>query len=112
IIHVHALSVEDVHISPGMEFVKRVSTYVKEDELLTYNLPVKYTEPLNFYMNRVLPALKKKEDIYRALTSSKPIYLIMQTSDYQSLDGDLKMMAKFDKEVFYKDECLILISNR
>lgn len=111
LIHVHALSVEDVHHSPGRELARNVSTYVKEDELQAYNLPVKYTEPLNFYMNRVLPTLKKKEDIHRALTSSKPIYLIKQISDYQSLDENLKAMVKFEKEVFYKDEHLILISN-
>jgi hypothetical protein len=89
-----------------------VSKCVKGDELIAYNLPVKYTEPLNFYMNRIMPALKKQEGIYKALTSSKPIYLIMRENDYQSLDEDLKAMIKFEKEVFYKNKQLVLFSNK
>jgi 4-amino-4-deoxy-L-arabinose transferase-like glycosyltransferase len=111
-IHVHALSVEDIRHSPGRDLAMSVSKCVKGDELIAYNLPVKYTEPLNFYMNRIMPALKKQEGIYKALTSSKPIYLIMRENDYQSLDEDLKAMIKFEKEVFYKNKQLVLFSNK
>lgn len=111
-IHVHALLVEDAHHSPGRDLAGSVSTYVKGDELMAYNLPVRYLEPINFYMNRVLTVLDKQEDIPVVLAHDKSRYLIMQISDYQSLDEDIKAVARTEKEVLYKDQRLVIISNR
>ena len=103
---------KDLTYSPGMALAKELRPFVKESTLSGYQLDISTIEEINFYLDRVIPAFRKMEDVSGQFGGKEEKWILMSKEIYEKIriQGGLSMVLL--QEFLYKKEKLVLVSTR
>jgi hypothetical protein len=103
---------KDLSYSPGMVLVGELMPVIKESTLFGYQLDTSTIEEVNFYLDRVIPILKKMEDLPGPLRRGEERWVLMPKEVYEGdqIQGSASMV--FVQEFLYKHGKLVLVSIR
>jgi hypothetical protein len=86
--------------------------FIKESTLSGYRLDISTIEEVNFYLDRVIPLLRKMEDLSEQFRRGEERWILMPKEVYEEarIQGSLSMV--FVQEFLYKHGKLVLVSIR
>ncbi|MBI2471176.1 MAG: glycosyltransferase family 39 protein [Planctomycetes bacterium] len=112
LVYMKELSSYNYRHSPGLDLANKVSQYVKKDELYYYEVPDECLSPMNFYMNRLIPEIKNKNNLSSIFLSDNAVYCIVGKKAYDEKNNFHKVPHTLIQNIRYKDIDLVLIANR
>jgi hypothetical protein len=103
---------KDLSYSPGMVLVGELKPFIKESTLFGYRLDMSTIEEVNFYLDRVIPLLRKMEDLSEQFRRGEERWILMPKEVYEEalIQGGLSVV--FVQEFLYKHGKLVLVSIR
>jgi hypothetical protein len=103
---------KDLAHSPGMILAGELKPFVKESTLSGYRLDIGTLEEINFYLDRVIPILRKMQDFSEQLRRGEETRILMPKEIYEEvrIQGGLSMVLV--REFLYKKGKLVLVSMR
>jgi 4-amino-4-deoxy-L-arabinose transferase-like glycosyltransferase len=103
---------KDLSYSPGMVLSEELRPMIKGATLFGYRLDTSTVEEVNFYLDRVIPLLKKTEDLSGQFRKGEERWILMprEVYDEAQIRGDLSVI--FSREFLYKHGRLVLVSVR
>jgi 4-amino-4-deoxy-L-arabinose transferase-like glycosyltransferase len=103
---------KDLSYSPGMVLVGELKPFIKESTLFGFRLDMGTIEEVNFYLDRVLPLLRKMEDLLEQFGRGEERWILMPKEVYEEtrIQGGLSVV--FVQEFLYKHGKLVLVSIR
>jgi len=103
---------KDLSYSPGMILAGELRPYIKESTLSGYRLDISTVEEMNFYLDRVIPILRKTEDFSEQLRRGEERRILMPKKIYEEvrIQGGFSMVLV--QEFLYKKGKLVLVSVR
>jgi 4-amino-4-deoxy-L-arabinose transferase-like glycosyltransferase len=103
---------KDLSYSPGMILAGELRPFIKESTLSGYRLDISTIEEVNFYLDRVIPLLRKMEDLSEQFRRGEERWILMPKEVYEEarIQGSLSMV--FVQEFLYKNGKLVLVSIR
>jgi 4-amino-4-deoxy-L-arabinose transferase-like glycosyltransferase len=99
---------KDLSYSPGMVLVGELRPFIKESPLFGYRLDMSTIEEVNFYLDRVIPLLKKMEDLPGTLRRGEESWILMPKEVYE--EAGIRGGVAFVQEFLYKHGKLVLVS--
>jgi 4-amino-4-deoxy-L-arabinose transferase-like glycosyltransferase len=101
---------KDLSYSPGKVLAGELRPFIKESTLYGYRLDISTIEEINFYLDRVIPILRKKEDVSEQLRRGEERWILMPKDIYEEvrIQGGLSMVLV--QELLYKKGKLVLVS--
>lgn len=103
---------KDLSYSPGMILAGELRPFIKESTLFGYRLDTSTIEEVNFYLDRVIPLLRKMEDLSEQFRRGEERWILMPKGVYEEarIQGGLSVV--FVQEFLYKHGKLVLVSIR
>ena len=103
---------KDLSYSPGMVLVGELMPVIKESTLFGYQLDTSTIEEVNFYLDRVIPILKKMEDLPGPLRRGEERWVLMPKEVYEGDQVQGSLSVVFVQEFLYKHGKLVSVSIR
>jgi hypothetical protein len=101
---------KDLSYSPGMVLVGELKPFIKESTLFGYRLDMSTIEEVNFYLDRVIPILRKKEDLSEQLRKGEERWILMPKEIYEEARIQRGLSMALVREFLYKHGKLVLVS--
>ena len=98
--------------SPGMVLTGELRPLVGEAMLYGYRLDVSTLEEVNFYLDRIVPNLKRHDHFLKVLEKEKGAVILMQDELYEKIQRSGNDSLIFMREFQYKEGKLVLVSQR
>ena len=111
LVYMKELSTYNYRHSPGIDLANTVSQHVKKNELYYYEVPDECLSPMNFYMNRLIPEIKNKNNLSSIFSSDNTVYCIVGKKAYNEKNDFHNVPHTVLQNIRYKDIDLILIVN-
>jgi 4-amino-4-deoxy-L-arabinose transferase-like glycosyltransferase len=101
---------KDLSHSQGMALAGELRPFIKESTLFGFQLDVSTQEEINFYLDRVIPQMNKKENLLKQIEKKEGALVLMPREVYEDLQmkGDHSMTPV--KGFSYKKGRLILVT--
>ena len=100
---------KDVLYSPGRELVRELKPLVEDASLFGYELDLNTIEEVNFYLERVIPAIKKPREIASRLQEEGKTLVLMPKGAYDPISRRGVLPPVLTKEFPYKEGSLVLL---
>lgn len=100
---------EDLSYSPGMVLAGELKPLVRDRVLTGYRLDGSTIEEVNFYLDRVIPVVKRNEDLSERLKGQ--VGLVLMPKEVYAGLGPEGFSKDFVKEFKYKKTKLVLLAN-
>jgi len=111
LVYMKELSTYNYRHSPGLALANTVSQHVKKDELYYYDVPDECLSPMNFYMNRLIPEIKNKNDLSGVFSADDTVYCVVGKKAYDEKNSFRNVPHTVLQNIRYKDIDLILLVN-
>ena len=102
---------QNVSHSPGQLLAEELRPWVKGISLSSYQLDPGIAEGVNFYLDRVMPILKKPREISEYLRGGQGRLVLMSRGVYEKIAQQRIFAMVISKEFEYKEEKLVLVSD-
>ena len=106
---------KDLAYSPGKVLAQELQPLVRETPLIGYRLDLGAIEEINFYLDRVIPALEEMTDLSDQLSGNERRLALMPKQAYDKIRLQSGFSMAFVREFPYKEKKgrrLVLVSNR
>jgi 4-amino-4-deoxy-L-arabinose transferase-like glycosyltransferase len=103
---------KDPTYSPGMVLAAELRPFIRESTLSGYRLDISTVEEINFYLDRVIPIMRKMGDVSEQFREKEKRWILMPKEIYEEvrIQGGLSMGLV--QEFLYKKGKLVLVSMR
>jgi len=101
---------KDLSYSPGMILARELRPFIKESTLSGYQLDQSTKEEINFYLDRVIPILRKPEDFSEPLRRGEERWILMPQEIYEEFRIQRNLSTGLVQEFRYKKGKLVLVS--
>jgi 4-amino-4-deoxy-L-arabinose transferase-like glycosyltransferase len=102
---------QDVFHTPGMFLAEELRPWAKEASLSAYQLDPGTLEVANFYLDRLIPVLKRPREVAEYLQGGRERLVLMPQEVYEIMAQKRIFPMAISKEFQYKGARLVLVSD-
>jgi 4-amino-4-deoxy-L-arabinose transferase-like glycosyltransferase len=101
----------DLSYSPGMVLTGELKPFLGEGPLFGYRLDVSTLEEINYYLDRVIPVLKRDAPLSESFGRKGGRLVLMSKKVYENIQNKENLSLILIREFHYKKGKLVLISS-